>query len=216
MPLKILYEDNHLIAVFKPAGILTQGDASGAKNLMDEVKNYLKETYKKPGNVFLGLIHRLDRPVSGVILFAKTTKGASRVSAQFRNHEVKKIYQAVVEGIPAEKQATLKHYLLKNENTNTTKVFNEPTADTQEAFLSYKVLESKDNKSLLEVVLGTGRSHQIRAQLSSIGHPIVGDTKYGSKEKTPTGEIMLRAVSLTFKKATEDEEVTVTTEPLEA
>jgi 23S rRNA pseudouridine1911/1915/1917 synthase len=207
--LNILYEDNHLIAVYKPAGILVQADWKGERTLMDEVKDYLKEKYQKEGNVFLGLIHRLDHPVSGIILFAKTSKGASRLGEQFRNHTVKKVYQAVVQGVPKEKSSTLRNYLLKNENTNTTRVFDEPYEGALEAILHYKLLESAQGKSLVEVILETGRSHQIRAQLSHIGNPIVGDTKYGAEKGQKEGEIMLQATELHFMTATENKPISL-------
>lgn len=202
--LKIIYEDNHLIAVYKPAGILVQSDKSGEESLMDEVKKYLKKTYHKPGNVFLGLLHRLDRPVSGIILFAKTSKGASRLSEQFRNHTIQKIYQAVVEGKPKSKQQTLINFLKKDEQKNRVEVFNKEVSGSQRAELSYKVLESNKKYSLLEIELKTGRPHQIRVQLSYIGCPIVGDVKYGASFALPDKSIALSAIGLTFKLPTQE------------
>lgn len=210
--IKVIYEDNHLIAVYKPAGILVQRDRSDEPSLIEEVKEYLKEKYKKEGNVFLGLIHRLDRNVSGVILFAKTSKGASRLSEQFRNREVEKIYHAWVSPAPRIGSATLIHYLSKDENKNFTTVHEKKEMGGDEAGLSYRVENSDDDLALLEIRLGTGRSHQIRAQLSHIGSPIVGDIKYGSKWKMPDQEILLRATSLEFKKATSEEKIKVETE----
>ena len=205
MELKILYEDNHLIAVYKPAGILVQEDKTGDPSLLDQVKYYLKNKYHKPGNVYLGLIHRLDRPVSGIILFAKTSKGASRLSEQFRNHEVEKIYHALVVGKPKKDKDTLVHYLVKDKVINKTTAHGSDTEDAQEAELHYEVEKSNIKYSLLKIKLGTGRSHQIRAQLSAIGCPIVGDVKYGGED---TGkQLLLMATSLKFKKATEDESV---------
>ncbi|MDD5144995.1 MAG: RNA pseudouridine synthase [Candidatus Pacebacteria bacterium] len=203
---KILYEDNHLIAVFKPAGFLTQGDKSGETSLFDEVKKYLKEKYKKPGNVFLGLLHRLDRPVSGIVLFAKTSKGASRISEQFRNHEVKKIYYALVSGKPKEARGELVNYLKKDELTRKTSVSDEEGA---KATLLYELVVSNDKYSLLRITLGTGKFHQIRAQLSAVGFPILGDTKYGSSTSLPGREIALVSCQLSFKLATKDEEKTI-------
>jgi len=200
---KVLYEDNHLIAVFKPAGILVQGDETGDKCLMDEVKEYLKKKYNKPGNVFLGLLHRLDRPVSGVILFAKTSKGASRLSEQIRNHKVQKIYHALVEGKIKNKQGTLINYLKKDEKKNFVEVFDVPTDGALKAELDYEVVDN----NLLKINLKTGRPHQIRAQLSHIGHPIVGDIKYGSKTKYKEGQIALCATELSFETAVTKEKV---------
>lgn len=208
--LKVLYEDNHLIAVFKPAGILVQGDETGDKCLVDEVKEYLKEKYKKPGNVFLGLLHRLDRPVSGIVLFAKTSKGASRLSEQFRNHGVQKVYHALVEKAPKQKSGTLVHYLKKDEKQNYTTVFDEPTGDALKAELDYEVVD----KNILKIHLKTGRSHQIRAQLAHIGCPIVGDTKYGARLRHAgyagqVGSIALCATGLSFDTATTKEHKTI-------
>lgn len=202
MDLKVLYEDNHLIAVFKPAGVLVQGDKTGDVCLMDEVKEYLKEKYHKPGNVFLGMLHRLDRPVSGVILFAKTSKGASRLSEQFRDHTIKKIYHTLVKGVPANPTATLVHYLSKDENKNIVEIFNSPVGDALYAELSYELIKIVGDKSILKVILKTGRSHQIRAQLSTIGCPIIGDVKYGGPKWSRPSEIALCATDLEFKLAT--------------
>lgn len=204
MPLKVLYEDNHLIAVFKPAGVLVQGDKTGDLCLMDDVKKYLKEKYKKTGNVFLGLLHRLDRPVSGIVLFAKTSKGASRLSEQIRNHEFKKEYQALVEGALKEKKGILINYLLHDEKTNKAKIFDPKHEGAQLAELSYKVVENRGKNSLLKIDLKTGRHHQIRAQLAHLGHPIVGDKKYGAKTPYKDGQIALCATRLRFKAATGD------------
>jgi len=181
---KVLYEDNHLIAVFKPAGMLTQGDITGDKCLMDEVSLYLKEKYKKPGNVFLGLLHRLDRPVSGIVLFAKTSKGASRLSEQFRNRTVQKTYHALVLGKPKENKGQLVNFLKKNANEN-----------AKRAELDYEVITFSDKYSLLKINLKTGRFHQIRSQLTSLGHPIVRQDK----------SICLCATSISFKLATKEE-----------
>jgi 23S rRNA pseudouridine1911/1915/1917 synthase len=213
MSLQVLYEDNHLIAVYKPAGVLVQSDKTGDATLMDEVKLYLKTKYQKTGNVFLGLIHRLDRPVSGVILFAKTSKGASRLSEQFREHTVEKIYHAWVVGKPKQDKGELVHYILKNEKNNKVEIFDKPQAGAQRAELDYEVVEKKPGMSLLKVTLGTGRSHQIRSQLARIGCPIVGDIKYGGNNRSasdPHHSIALAATSLTFTTATTDEQVTVT------
>jgi 23S rRNA pseudouridine1911/1915/1917 synthase len=203
--LQILYEDNHLIAVYKPVGILVQADKSGQKTLMDEVKEYLKKKYNKPGNVFLGLIHRLDRPVSGIILFAKTSKGASRLSEQFRDHTIQKTYQAVVEGVIEKQTGVLINFLEKDEDKNRVKIFDKEVSGSQRAELHYKVLKSSAKHSLVEVNLKTGRSHQIRAQFAYIGHPIVGDVKYGAQKALPDQSIALCAIGLQFKLPTQDE-----------
>ncbi len=209
--LSVLYEDNHCIAVYKPAGVLVQGDISGATSLMDHVKKYIKETYNKPGNVFLGLVHRLDRKVSGIVIFAKTSKGASRLSEQFRDHTTSKIYHAIVHGIPKESTGTLINYLEKNEQERKAYVFNENTATQtrQRAVLAYEVIktDTTTNQSLLKVELTTGRFHQIRAQLSAIGHPIVGDTKYGAPTPLKDGSIMLQASELNFMPPTGESRV---------
>lgn len=212
MDVQVLYEDNHLIAVNKTAGVLVQGDDSKDENLMDQVKKYIKEKYQKPGNVFLGLIHRLDRNVSGIVLFAKTSKGASRLSEQFRTHSIEKIYHAWVEGVPQKNSATLKNYLLKDERNNKTKVYDAAVNDALFAELSYELVETRGENSLLKIKLKTGRPHQIRAQLSYIGNPIVGDVKYGSKRVLPNEELLLRATELSFSTATGEERKTITIE----
>ena len=213
---KVLYEDNHLIAVFKPAGILVQGDETGDKCLMDEVKEYLKEKYKKPGNVFLGLVQRLDRPVGGVVVFAKTSKGAARLSEQFRVRETEKKYIALVEGELKKKQGTVTQYLRKNHETNTVEALDHPTSEAQLAELSYQVIKliKQNDKtfSLVAIEPKTGRSHQIRVAMSSLGTPIVGDKKYGSKVSRG-GRIALCAVSLSFDQPVTHERITVQTEP---
>ncbi len=212
MEIKVLYEDNHLIAVYKPAGTLVQGDKSGDSSLLDEVKSYIKRTYDKPGNVFLGLIHRLDRNVDGIVLFAKTSKGASRLSEQFRNHTIKKEYHAWVHGIVKEKSATLVNFLKHDENKNMAEVFDKETTGADKAELSYELIKSEQNFSLLKIILKTGRHHQIRAQLSHIGHPIVGDIKYGSSLQLPDQKVALTATSLSFETATTKEQKTVSLE----
>lgn len=202
MSLKILYEDNHLIAVFKPAGLLVQGNITGEPTLMDEVKEYLKEKYKKPGNVFLGLVHRLDRPVSGVILFAKTSKGAARISEQIRERKMSKIYHAVIEGRINPTSGKLKNFLKKDEGKRIAIISDTPQEGFMRAVLYYKTVLAADRYSLLAIRLETGRFHQIRIQLSTAGHPIVGDKKYGAKEALPDGAIALCATELTFQTAT--------------
>lgn len=208
-PLKILYEDNHLIAVEKPAGILVQGDETGDVSLLDLVKKYLKEKYQKPGNVFLGLIHRLDRPVSGVIIFARTSKAAARLSEQFRSHITQKIYHALVEKMPPQKSATLVHYLKKDAATNTVKTFDQPHPAALRAELNYEVVKTVGKNTLLKIELKTGRPHQIRAQLATIGCPIVGDLKYGAAASRADRSIALKASSLSFNHPITGERKTV-------
>lgn len=207
--LQILYEDNHLIAVLKPPGLLTQSDETMDPSLMDLTRVWLAEKYQKPGKVFLGLVHRLDRPVGGVVLLAKTSKGASRVSEQFRNHEVKKIYWAWVEGTPKENSKTLVHYLTWVKEKKMAWAFDEGAAERKRAVLSYSCLRSRHNRTLLEVKPGTGRKHQIRAQLSSIGHPIQGDKKYCAKQTYEGNGIGLFAKSLELKHPTKSERIRI-------
>jgi 23S rRNA pseudouridine1911/1915/1917 synthase len=202
MKLNVLYEDNHIIAVLKPAGLLTDNDGHN-DSLFEEVKKYLKEKYNKPGNVFLGLVHRLDRNVSGIVLFAKTSKGASRLSEQFRNKTIRKVYEALVEKPPLKAECDLVDYLLKDKNNNTVSVVDE--SHGQRAELHYKVLKKVGDFRLLRIEFKTGRSHQIRVQLSNIGCPIVGDVKYGSKVKLPDQMISLSAVEISFKLAAKNE-----------
>ncbi|MBT5762355.1 MAG: RluA family pseudouridine synthase [Nitrospina sp.] len=210
--LDILYLDNHLIAVRKPAGVLTQPDDSGTVSLMDQVKDWIKTEYKKPGKVFLGLVHRLDRPVSGIVVFARTSKGASRLSEQFREKTTKKIYRALVEGTPQPQQASLTHYLRKEKSLKAT-VFPRATPNAKEAVLDYEVIETLESTSLLDIHLHTGRFHQIRAQLAFIGHPIVGDKKYGAHSTLPEGQIALCAHRLIFKHPTSKEEISIESSP---
>lgn len=199
--LKVLYEDNHLIAVVKPAGILVQGDESGDESLMDVVKTYLKEKYQKPGNVFLGLIHRLDRNVSGIVIFAKTSKGASRLSEQFRSHSTKKIYHALVEGHLAKAEGVLKDFLDKDEKNMKAVI----SKKGKEAILSYHVVKEIGSNTLVRIELETGRFHQIRAQFAHAGHPLVGDVKYGAHSPLPDQKIALSATELECKTAVGDQ-----------
>ncbi len=214
MKLDVLYEDNHLIAVYKPAGMLVQGDHSGDATLMDEVKYFLKQTYNKPGNVFLGMLHRLDRPACGIVLFAKTSKGAARLSEQFRSHSIKKIYHALVEVRTKNivQTQTLIHFLKKDTNTNIVRVVDEKTPDALRAELTYTLVEQSEKFALVKVDLKTGRPHQIRVQLASIGLPIVGDIKYGAScAQNSEGHhaIALCATSCIFTLPTKDQQVTV-------
>jgi len=205
--LKVIYEDNHLIAVVKPAGLATQGDETGDTCLMDEVKDYLKEKYKKTGNVFLGLLHRLDRPVSGIVLLAKTSKGASRLSQQIRNHEMKKEYSALVEGKMKNKKGALINFLKYNKKNNKAEIFDKEVVGSQRAELDYKVVKEIKGNTLVKINLKTGRHHQIRAQFASLGHPIVGDIKYGAQKPLPDKSIALFADKLIFKTATGNKDI---------
>jgi 23S rRNA pseudouridine1911/1915/1917 synthase len=211
--LKVLYEDNHLIAVYKPAGILVQGDKTGDKCLMDEVKEYLKNKYQKPGNVFLGLLHRLDQPVSGIVLFAKTSKAAARLSEQIRERKVKKVYQALVQGIMPAESGTLVHYLKKDNEKNKVEVKEKEFTDSLRAELDYEVLKSDGQNSWVKINLKTGRPHQIRAQLAAVGCPILGDLKYGALKPLPDHNIALSATLFTFQTATGGENKTIEVEP---
>lgn len=213
---KVLYEDNHIIAVEKPAGVLTQGDGSGEKCLMDMVKDYLKEKYKKPGNVFLGLVHRLDKPVQGIVLFAKTSKGASRLSEQFRNHTIQKTYHAIVMGKPKENRGDIKEKINKISffaEGFTEKSDEELLADikkatkTRTAELSWELVKSNGKYSLFKILPKTGRFHQIRVQMANMGNPILGDEKYaksGAGDWYDKNAIALAATAISFKTATED------------
>ena len=197
---KILYEDNHIIVVVKPHNISVQEDESKDIDMLTIIKNFIKERDKKPGNVFLGLVHRLDRPTGGVMVFAKTSKAAARLTEQFKNKEAEKTYFAVVCGTLKAKQTKLVNYLLKDEKNNIVKVVPMATTGAKRAELDYTVLEEKDGFSLLKVKLETGRGHQIRVQLSTIGNPIYGDQKYG--KDMPKANLNLFAVELKFKHPT--------------
>ncbi|MET0386725.1 MAG: RluA family pseudouridine synthase [Polyangiales bacterium] len=194
--LRVLHEDNHLIAVFKPAGVLTQGDRSGVPSLMDTVKAWLAERYAKPGNVFLGLVHRLDRPVSGVVLFAKTSKAASRLSEQFRERSVEKLYLARIEGVITPAAGRLAHFIAHVEGTRKVTVHAHNTVGTKAGSLLYDTVWSDRAASIVRVRLETGRKHQIRSQLAHVGHPIVGDGLYGARSRLAGDAIALCAVSL--------------------
>lgn len=195
--LEVLFEDNHLIAVNKLSGELVQADQTGDHTLADRVKNYIGRKYQKPGAVFLGVIHRIDRPVSGVVLFARTSKALSRMNDQFRTREVSKTYLAAVENKPAENKATLIHWLKKNEEQNRATLYKKETPGALRCELSYKTIKTGQGFSLIEVLPLTGRSHQIRAQLSAIACPIRGDLKYGASEGF-NESIALHASQLSF------------------
>lgn len=213
--MQILFEDNHLIAINKPHGQLVQADDGGELSLLDEVKAFIKDRDQKPGHVFVGLLHRLDRPVGGVVLFAKTSKAASRLSDQFRRHTIEKVYWAIIE--IKDKREKLKdgeviQWLVKNEATNVVTAFDHEVAGSQRAELAYRVLEVRGDQTLVEIKPKTGRSHQIRVAMSSLGCPIIGDLKYGATTKLDHN-IALFARSVSFDHPITKERLTVTAEP---
>ena len=211
--LKVIYEDNHIIVVEKPANIPSQGDKTGDLDMLTIIKAYLKEKYNKPGNVYLGLVHRLDRPVGGVMVFAKTSKAASRLSEQVREKVFKKKYLVIVNGKFKEKKGTLKDYLLKNERLNKSRVVEEGTKNSKYAELDYEVLkyDKEQNLSLLKIDLHTGRHHQLRVQLSSRDHSIYGDAKYNGRGSAR--QLYLWAYELTIQNVISKEEMTFTSIP---
>ena len=194
---KVLYEDNHIIVAIKPAGVLSQADGSNSPDMLTVLKAYIKDEYSKPGDVYLGLVHRLDRPVSGVMVFARTSKAASRLSEQIRNRRVEKIYRCVVNGV-LEGEGRLENYISKDGDKNIVTVSDIEKPGYKASYLDYRALASKDGLTLAEVKLGTGRSHQIRAQMAYYGYPLVGDLKYGSADKR-CKDIALEAYKLSFE-----------------
>lgn len=194
----VLYEDNHIIIVNKAASEIVQGDKTGDKPMSEKVKEYLKHKYSKPGNVFCGVIHRLDRPTSGIVVFAKTSKALSRLNKMFREDEMEKIYWAVVQNRPPKMSDTLTHYTVKNERINKSTAYDTEKPNTKKAILHYSLIAESDNYFLLEVNLETGRHHQIRVQLSKTGCPIKGDLKYGAKRSNRDGSISLHARAISF------------------
>lgn len=210
---QVLYCDNHCLAVAKPAGQLTMGDQTGDRTLLDDAKDYVKATYDKPGAVFLGVVHRLDRPVSGVVLFARTTKAASRLSAQFREHRVQKVYWALVTGEVPAAGGVLEHELVKNSETNVVRVIDRPTPQSQACRLSYTRIARQRGVTLVEIRPQTGRSHQIRVQLAHAGWSILGDRKYGSREAFASGTIALHARSLSIQHPTQKVEICLRCDP---
>ena len=194
----VIYEDNHIIIVNKTSSEIVQGDKTGDTPLSEIVKQYLKEKYNKPGNVFIGVVHRLDRPVSGIVLFAKTSKALPRLNEMFKNGEVKKTYWAIVKNCPAQPEGELVHYLVRNEKQNKSYAYDKEVKDSKKAILDYKLIGRSQNYYLLEVNLQTGRHHQIRCQLAKIGCPIKGDLKYGSPRSNPDGSICLHSRKVSF------------------
>lgn len=196
--LEVLFEDNHLVIVNKKAGDIVQGDKTGDKPLSEVVKEYIKEKYNKPGEVFLGVVHRLDRPTSGVIIFARTSKALERLNKMLREKTISKTYWAIVKNLPKKEKDTLISFLKKNPKNNKSTVFLKETEGSKKAVLHYSVIKKLDNYTLLEIDLETGRHHQIRAQLSSIGSPIKGDLKYGATRSNKDGGIHLHAKKIAF------------------
>lgn len=194
----VVYEDNHIIIVNKTASEIVQGDKTGDTPLSEIVKQYIKEKYSKPGNVFLGVTHRLDRPVSGIVVFAKTSKALSRLNEMFRNSEVKKTYWAIVKNRPELDEGELVHYMVKNEKQNKSYAYDKEVKDSKKAVLHYKLIGHSQNYYLLEVDLKTGRHHQIRCQLAKMGCPIKGDLKYGFPRSNPDGSICLHSRRVRF------------------
>ena len=211
--LQVLHEDNHLIIVNKRAGDIVQGDKTGDKPLSEVVKSYLKEKYNKPGNVYLGVVHRLDRPTSGIVVFSKTSKALPRLNKLFQNKEAKKTYWAVVKNAPPSESGELVHYMKRNSKQNKSYAHKNEVPDSKKAILDYQILEKLNNYYLLEVDLHTGRHHQIRSQLSSIGCPIKGDLKYGFDRSNKDASIHLHSRELKFTHPVSKEEIHIIAPP---
>ncbi|MDO6737703.1 RluA family pseudouridine synthase [Wenyingzhuangia sp. 2_MG-2023] len=207
--LQILFEDNHLIVINKRSGDITQGDKTGDKPLSDVVKEYIKDNENKPGNVYLGVVHRLDRPTSGIVIFAKTSKALERLNKALRDKKIHKTYWAVVNKIDIPNQQTLTHFLVKNPKNNKSSVCKANTQGAKEAILHYKLVKKLDNFQLLEIELETGRHHQIRVQLSTMDCTIKGDLKYGAKRSNKDGSIHLHARKITFIHPVKKEPITL-------
>ena len=207
--MQVVYEDNHIIIVNKSSGEIVQGDKTGDRPLSEIVKEYIKETCHKPGNVFLGVVHRLDRPVSGLVVFAKTSKPLSRLNELFSVGDVHKTYWAIVKGLPPMEEATLTHWLVRNEKQNKSYAYDKETPKAKKAMLHYRLIGHTDRYSLLEVQLMTGRHHQIRCQLAKIGCPIKGDLKYGAQRSNPDASISLLARKITFVHPVSKQEIAV-------
>lgn len=208
--MRVLYEDNHLIIVNKAPGEIVQGDKTGDVPLSELVKQYVKEKYAKPGAVFLGVVHRLDRPVSGVVVFARTSKALARLNAMFREGRVRKTYHAITAARPPEDEATLVHWLVRNERQNKSYAYAREKPGAKRAVLDYRLAGASERYYLLAVALHTGRHHQIRCQLAAMGCPIRGDLKYGAPRSNPDGSISLHARSVTFEHPVTHVEVSVT------
>jgi len=207
--MQVLYEDNHIIIVNKAPGEIVQGDKTGDKPLLESVRDYIREKYDKKGNVFCGLVHRIDRPVSGLVIFARTSKALTRLNEMLRRGLIHKTYRAIVQGHPQATEATLKHYIISDQRINKSSLCNAPRPGAKLAILDYRLLNAGMRYSLLEINLLTGRKHQIRAQLASIGHPIVGDLKYGARRSNPDGSISLQAHRLKFTHPVSGKEIDI-------
>jgi 23S rRNA pseudouridine1911/1915/1917 synthase len=211
--MEILYEDNHLIIINKQVSDLVQSDETGDESLADQVKAYIKRKYQKPGDVFLGVVHRLDRPVTGAVIFARTTKSLTRMNQQFKDHEVKKTYWAVVKERPEQEEGELVHWLVKDEKQNKSHAYSKAKGKAKEARLSYRLIGTTNNFYLLEIDLHTGRHHQIRCQLAKIGCPVKGDLKYGFARSNPDAGIHLHARRVTFTHPVTKVELEIIAEP---
>ena len=207
--LQILHEDNHIIVVNKRVGDIVQGDKTGDKPLSDVVKEYIKDKYYKPGEVFLGVIHRLDRPTTGIVVFARTSKALTRMNELFSNRETQKTYWAIVKNKPQNSEDKLIHFIKRNEKNNTSKAHLKEVPESKLASLDYKIIKELQNYVALEINLHTGRHHQIRTQLAAIGSPIKGDLKYGFDRSNPDGGIHLHARKLVFTHPVSKEEMTI-------
>jgi len=207
--LEVLFEDNHLLIVNKKSGDIVQGDKTGDKPLSEVVKEYIKEKYNKPGEVFLGVVHRLDRPTSGIIIFARTSKALERLNKMLRDRVISKTYWAIIKNNPKKVKDTLIHFLKKNPKNNKSTVFTKKTEGSKKAILHFTIKKKLDNYSLLEIDLETGRHHQIRAQLSFIGSPIKGDLKYGASRSNKDGSIHLHARTINFTHPVSKKTITI-------
>lgn len=207
--MEVIYEDNHLIAVNKSCGEIVQGDKTGDQPLSESLKIWLKEKYNKPGNVFVGVTHRLDRPVSGIVLFAKTSKALARLNGMFRTGAIKKTYWAIVKRCPSQPEGELTHWLVRNEKQNKSYAYDTEQPNSKKAILHYKLIARSENYFLLEIDLKTGRHHQIRCQLAKMGCPIKGDLKYGFERSNKDGGISLHARSAAFTHPVSKQEITI-------
>lgn len=212
--MEIVYEDNHIVVVNKRAGEIVQGDRTGDRPLSEEVKLYLKEKYNKPGNVFCGVVHRIDRPVSGLVIFARTSKALERLNAMLRDGKIHKTYRALVEGRPEQPEGRLENYLVSDGRINKTFVTDSADPRAKLSALEYRTVAAGDRYTLLEINLLTGRKHQIRAMLAAIGHPIKGDLKYGARRSNRDGGISLQAFRIEFEHPVSHEMISLEAEPL--
>lgn len=212
---EILFEDNHIIVVNKKSSELVQSDHTGDESLDVRIKQYLKHKYNKPGNIFLGVVHRIDRPVSGIVVFAKTSKALTRMNNIFRERDVRKVYWAIVKSYPTEESATLNHFLIRNRKQNKSYAYDHQKPGSKKATLSYQLKAKSKSYYFLQVELFTGRHHQIRSQLSKIGCPIKGDLKYGSKRSNPDGSICLHARQLEFTHPVKQTNIKIISNPPE-